>query len=336
LLLPADVSLNGFFGFGQDNLKKTQLPFSRKALHAAWYLGWKAFTKKRISAVDVMHFPDPINFALGSAGTVMTIHDIAWKKIPSAYPLKSKIIYDMMLRRILRSPSHLIAISYATRSDLVRQLGVNGDRISVIHEACDPGFRPVEDFAGAKERCGISGNYILTIGVNPRKNIGKLIEAYSRLDKQILKEYSLVLAGSNSYGSGKLQRIIANLGIEERVVFTGHVNDDDLPGLISGAELFVYPSLYEGFGLPILEAMACGTPVVTSNLSSMPEIAGDAAVLVSPHDVEQIADAVEQVLSSTDLQASLIEKGFLRASSFSFERMARETLAVYTKIHAAA
>ena len=335
LFHPADMDWGELFDVTNDNIRTTRLPFSRKVLHSIWYLGLKAFTKRRIPPVDVIHFPDPINFTLSPIKTVVTIHDIAWMKVPSAYPVKSKVVFDIMLRRILKPSNHLIAISEATKSDLVQRLDVDEDRISVIHEGCDPKFRPVKDFATIKEKYHIRGDYILTIGVNPRKNTDRLIEAFSRLDGRILREYSLVLAGPNSYGGGKLETV-ADLGLENKIIFIGTVADNDLPGLISGAELFVYPSLYEGFGLPVLEAMACGTAVVTSNVSSMPEIAGNAAVLVNPYDIEEIADAIEQVLSSTDLQNSLIAKGFLRARHFSFEKMARETLAVYKKIYTTA
>jgi glycosyltransferase involved in cell wall biosynthesis len=196
-------------------------------------------------------------------------------------------------------------------------------------------FQPVRDegvIEAVKARYGIAGDYALFVGtLQPRKNLIRLIEAFSNFRFPI-SDFRLVIAGKKGWLYQEIFRWVEELGLEKKVVFTGYVPEGDLPVLLSGARLFVFPSLYEGFGLPVLEAMACGTPVVCSNASSLPEVAGDAAVLVDPQDVEGLAAAMERVLGDEELRAELIVRGFEQARKFSWERCARETLDVLESV----
>lgn len=195
-------------------------------------------------------------------------------------------------------------------------------------------FQPLEEVNITKvlKKYKINQPYILYVGsFDARKNLLGLLNAFSKL-RQHLPAWKLVIVGARKWKSTPVFEVVQRLQLEEYVHFTGFVEEADLPALYNGADLFVFPSLYEGFGLPVLEAMACGIPVVTSNTSSLPEVAGDAALLVDPMDVEAIAAAMQQVLSDPGLAAELRRRGLEQASKFSWERTARETLAVYEKV----
>jgi glycosyltransferase involved in cell wall biosynthesis len=202
----------------------------------------------------------------------------------------------------------------------------------VIPEAANPKFRPLTQgqFLPALKRHGIETPYVLYVGsLEPRKNLLRLLEAYSRL-RSWSDKWFLVIVGARSFRkSSPVVKRVEELGLEASVRFTGYVPEEDLPAIYNGADLFVFPSIYEGFGLPVLEAMACGAPVVTSNTSSLPEVAGDAAVLVDPYNVNAIAVAMHQVLINPALGAELIEKGLIRAAQFSWKRTALETISIY-------
>jgi len=204
----------------------------------------------------------------------------------------------------------------------------------VIPEAAHTRYRPMslESVDPALKRYVIERPYILYVGsLEKRKNLPRLLEAYAYL-RETLPGWKLVIVGGRKWKSDPIYKAVQRLGLEPHVIFTGFVAEEDLPALYNGADLFVFPSLYEGFGLPVLEAMACGTPVVTSNTSSLPEVAGEAALLVAPTDVKAIAAAMQRVLSEPDLAAELRRRGLERASQFSWERTARETLAVYERV----
>jgi glycosyltransferase involved in cell wall biosynthesis len=179
---------------------------------------------------------------------------------------------------------------------------------------------------------GVEPPYILYVGaLESRKNLPRLLEAYARL-RAWSPQWRLVIVGARKWKFSPIFDTVQRLALEGHVTFTGYVADEHLPALFTGADLFAFPSLYEGFGLPVLEAMACGAPVVTSNTSSLPEVAGDAALLVDPYDVEQIAQAMWLVLSQPALAAQLRAKGLARAAQFTWERTARETIAVYERV----
>jgi glycosyltransferase involved in cell wall biosynthesis len=236
----------------------------------------------------------------------------------------------------LQQASRIIAVSEATKRDLLELYGVEAERIEVVPHGVDARvFHPSspDEIGRVRRRFGIEGQYVLSLGgIEPRKNLPNLVRAFARLPARARP--ALVLAGGgvewNPEGRDALQEVMREVraDVGERVVLTGYVQEPDKVALLGGAEALVYPSLYEGFGLPVLEAMACGTPVVTSDLSALPEVAGDAAVLVDPRDPDAIASAIERVLGDEDLRRGLADSGMSRAARFTWEETARRTAAV--------
>jgi len=268
--------------------------------------------------------------------SVVTVHDLGYLYYPEAHRLLDRIYLDLSTRYNARAASHLIADSSVTKRDLIERYGIKPDKITVVYPGYDETiFQPVRDeeaIEAVKTRYDIVSDYILFVGtLQPRKNLACLIEAFSNLQSPI-SNLQLVIAGKKGWLYKEVFQQVENLGLEGSAVFTDYVPEGDLPALLSGARLFVFPSLYEGFGLPVLEAIACGTPVVCSNASSLPEVVGDAAVLVDPMDVEGLAMAIERVLGDEELRAKLIERGFEQAKKFSWERCARETLDVLESV----
>jgi glycosyltransferase involved in cell wall biosynthesis len=258
--------------------------------------------------------------------SVVTVH------YPEAHRLLDRIYLDLSTRYNARVATHLIADSSVTKRDLIKRYRTRPDKITVVYPGYDEAtFQPVRDeetIEAVKTRCGITGDYILFVGtLQPRKNLIRLIEAFSNLQYPI-SNIQLVIAGKKGWLYEQIFQQVEKLGLERKVVFPGYVAGGDLPALLSGARLFVFPSLYEGFGFPVLEAMSCGTPVVCSNASCLPEVAGDAAVLVDPLDVAGLAAAMERVLVAEELRDELVERGFEQVRKFSWERCARETLDV--------
>lgn len=293
----------------------------------------------RRHGLELVHDPTgAMPLMLTGARRVATIHDV----IPYIYPATSSrldwLIYRVWLPMAVRSLNAVITDSECSRCDILRYLSVQSEVVTVIPIAASPRYRPLSpaECAPALARYGVTEPYILYVGsVEPRKNLVRLIEAFACL-RDHASAYRLVIVGARRWKTTPIFATVTRLGLEPHVSFTGYVDEADLPALYASAALFVFPSLYEGFGLPVLEAMACGTPVVTANTSSLPEVAGDAALLVNPLDVDAISAAMLRVLVDPALAADLRERGLARARQFSWERTARETLAVYERVLAAA
>ncbi len=266
--------------------------------------------------------------------SVVTIHDLGYLSFPEAHTARRRLELHLTTRWSLRAARRVIAISQATKDDLVRHYGADPARVSVVHHGLSPDFRPVEDpgaIAAARARHGLAGPYLLYVGtVQPRKNLERLIEAFALAlgEASELPDLTLAIAGRRGWLTEAIERRARELGIEGRVRFLGYLPDEELPALLSGATAFVFPSLYEGFGMPVLEAMACGAPVLTANSSSLPEVAGDAALLVDPRDTHAIAAGLRRLVQDEALRAELRARGLAHAAGFTWERCARETLAV--------
>jgi glycosyltransferase involved in cell wall biosynthesis len=275
--------------------------------------------------VDLLHAPD---FTLPpvepDTRTLLTVHDLSFVRAPEAAAPGLRAYLNRVVPRSVRRADHILVDSDATRRDLIDLYGTPGEKVSVVYSGVDARFGPVED-AGAiravRAKYGIGdGPFILSVGtVQPRKNYARLAEALHRLDRPDLP---LVIAGGKGWLEDDLYARIDALGLGGRVRFIGFVDDDDLPALYSTARVFAFPSLYEGFGLPPLEAMACGTPVVASNVSSVPEVVGEAGLLVDPLDVDALAGALARALDDEGLRASLIEQGRERAGEFTWDQTA--------------
>jgi glycosyltransferase involved in cell wall biosynthesis len=293
------------------------------------------FKELLLGAVDVVHsttFCAP-RFRRGGKRLVVTIYDLSFLTHPEVH-VPANVEHCLAGTRLaIERADRLIAISESTRRDLVELMGAPAERVAVTPLAADPGLAPVTDAAAlarVRARYDLPERFVLFLGaMEPRKNLPRLIEAFAALKPAILRETCLVVAGAQGWLNDSVRARVQALGLGDRIRLPGYIAAGDLAAVYSMATVFAYPSLWEGFGLPVLEAMACGTPVLTSDLSSMPEVAGDAAWLVCPTDVEAIADGLTRLLEDAVLRSDLGARGRRRSVSFSWERCARETLAVY-------
>jgi glycosyltransferase involved in cell wall biosynthesis len=265
---------------------------------------------------------------------ITTIHDISFRRHPEWFPLKHRLLLNLLIPIAARSAAHVITGSEYTRADLIDAYDLPPEKVTVTPYAADPIYRPMdreEAKRAVSQRFGLRGPFVLAVGVlQPRKNLSRLIRAFCRIAKEV--PHALALVGKPGWAHESLHRAATASGLRSRLKFTGYVPDADLPFLYNAAELFVYPSLLEGFGFCALEAMACGTPVVTSSVSSLPEVVGDAALMIDPTDEEALAVAIHRALTDEPLRERLREAGFARAAQYSWERTAAETLAVYRKV----
>jgi len=350
-----------------QNFTLRRIPFARLWTHA------------RLSAEIALHPPDvlfipahvlPLGAPLRpKLRTVVTIHDMGYMRFPESHTPAQRRYLRLSTNWSVRAASQLIAISAATRDDLLRYAGARPEKISVVNHGVSARFRPIEDqgaIAAVQAKYGVTPPYFLYVGtIQPRKNLVRLLEAFAQFDQRrmtndelapsttqvdersslvlglssVANSTQLVIAGKMGWLTNEIERQTARLFGEgsAAVRFPGYVADDDLPALLSGALAFVFPSLYEGFGMPILEAMACGTPVLASATSALPEVAGGlsagseaAALLVDPEDTSAIAQGLMRLASDAALRADLRARGIARAAQFTWERCAEETLAVLT------
>jgi glycosyltransferase involved in cell wall biosynthesis len=282
--------------------------------------------------LDVLHSPDFIPPFLRRCRSVITIHDLVFMLFPH-FLTKDAARYYGQIDEAVRRTDAIIAVSQSTKQDIMRLLGVPEKKISVIYEAVSPAFRPqrsAETTRRARERFGIPGDFILFVStIEPRKNVPMLLKAFRWLLDHYRLDVKLVLAGEKGWLFGEVFQQVTKQKLQEDVIFLGRVSNEELLMLYNTAQVLVAPSIYEGFGLTPLEAMACGTPVVVSNVSALPEIVGDAGLLVDPNNAEEIAVAVARLLGDAELRTSLVEKGYRRASVFSWDKAAQDTLALY-------
>jgi glycosyltransferase involved in cell wall biosynthesis len=262
---------------------------------------------------------------------VLTVHDLIGALFPGQFPLAARFYWAWWLPRSVRWADAIIADSESTRRDLHRLAGISPERVAVIPLGVDPRFRPPntpEETARVRQKYGLPEKFILYIGtLEPRKGLDTLVAAFVQLASDVA--HDLVIVGKKGWYTEQLFNQVRVFRLEKRVHFTGYVADADLPALYAAASLFAFPSRYEGFGLPPLEAMACGTPVVTSNAASLPEVVADAGLTVPPDDPAALAGAIWQVISSPERQAEFSQRGLMRAQGFTWEETARQTLAVY-------
>lgn len=300
----------------------------------AWWLPVRPSLAPLLEDVDVFHvgeFHLPPGRAAGPP-YVATVHDVTTVTHPRHHTLLNRLVHRRRLGWIRRRAARVIAVSASTARDLETEVGVEPGRVAVVHEA--RGHAPIAPTVPGPEavrtRYGLGPRYILSVGtLEPRKNHARLVRAFEGLDAYA--DVELVLVGGAGWRSRPFERAIDNSRVRAHIRLLGSVPADDLVALYEGATVFAYPSLYEGFGLPVLEAMAAGTPVLTSDISSLPEVAGDAALLVDPRSVEAIRVGLARLLDDPSLRERLTESGRSRERSFTWEKAARETLEVYHK-----
>jgi len=267
--------------------------------------------------------------------TVASIFDIAYEHVPQFFDAAQRTWLKALVPWSARRADHIITLSEHSKKDIVRAYGIAEEKITVTHLGAGADFHP-RDKEKAKERLaqqyGIHGDFILYLGrLQARKNLTRLVEAYALVRKAGLRQ-TLVIAGKQDSLFEPVRSRIKELKLEEDVLLPGYVNAEDVPVFYSAAEVFVYPSLYEGFGLPVIEAMSCGVPVITSRGSSLEEVAGNAALLIDPLDEVSIASALKQVLGDSELRNHLSKAGLSRSKQFDFKEAARQTVAVYERV----
>ncbi len=287
--------------------------------------------------VDIFHATAHLLPRFTRVKTVFTLHDLAFRICPETHTRVNRVFLSAAMPRFLRAADAIIAVSQWTKADAMRLYGIPEDKITVIYEGVHPHFRPptAEDIAAARRKYNLPERFILYLGtIEPRKNLSVLLDAYALLRSQhVCADARLVIAGKKGWLYEPFLRHVRELGLQDEVLFPGFIADDDLPALYGAADVFAYPSLFEGFGLPVLEAMACAVPVVCSNASSLPEVAGDAALLVSPHDTAALAAALQRVLADAELRVKLVTLGLAQARRFTWQETARQTLAVYNQVY---
>jgi glycosyltransferase involved in cell wall biosynthesis len=282
---------------------------------------------------DVLFVPAHVVPLVHPRLSVATVHDLGYLTFPTSHREGDRRYLNWSTGWNARRSAAVLADSQATKTDLIRAYGVEGGKVHVVYLGRDEALAPVREesiLARARARYGIAGPYLLYVGtLQPRKNLARLVEAFGRLRVDpTFAGVQLAFAGKRGWLYDDLFALVGRLDLEGRVLFPGYVEEGDLSALYSGALAFLFPSLYEGFGIPVLEAQACGVPVMTSNNSSLPEVAGDAALLVDPHDVDAIAAAMARLATDEALRAELVRRGFENVKRFSWEKCARETLAV--------
>ncbi len=325
-----------------DNVNYRPAILGERWLYRLWYRLRLPLPVQWVTGpLDLFHSPD---FVLppvaGGIPTLLTIHDLSFVHYPETFPAALVSYLNSVVPWSIGRATHLLADSESTREDLINTWQVPAEKITVLYGGVEPTFSPV---TGGAERRAILAKYaigdvpyILSVGtVQPRKNYRMLIRAFKGVTTK--RPHNLVIAGGNGWLYEKILGEADRQGVADRVQFVGFVDDSDLPALYTGAALFVLPSLYEGFGLPILEAMGCGVPVITSDASSLPELArtaegAEAAVQLSPHDESAWTEAIDQLLSNPDRCGDLVANGFKQSSRFSWTETAHQLRALYQRM----
>ncbi len=313
------------------NFALRSIPYPRLWTHIRLSLEMQRFPP------DILFIPAHVLPLLHPKRSIVTLHDIGYHYFPKAHTLARRLDLHLSTLWSAKAAWKLITVSHATKRDLMTRYGIAEEKLTVIYHGVSPSFQPVEDPKVIEEvqtRYGLREGqgkqplpYFLYVGtIQPRKNLERLLEAFAQV--AVKREVQLVLGGKKGWLTKAIEQKATELGIVGKVKFIGYVAEADLPALLSGALAFVFPSLYEGFGMPVLEAMACGVPVLTSTTSSLPEVAGNAALLVDPLSLQAIADGLERLFENAALRAKLQELGFLQAKSFTWERCAASTLDV--------
>ncbi|MCO6450192.1 MAG: glycosyltransferase family 4 protein [Caldilineales bacterium] len=311
--------------------------FRRVALYAPVHHRFEQLplsAETRRLGLDMIHSPDFIPPLRNRIPAVITVHDLAFIRFPN-FVTKESARYYGQTELAVRRANRIIAVSNATRVDLVTMLGAPEAKINVIHEAADPLYQPIPpaEAQATLSEAGIDvpDSFILFVGtIEPRKNLGALLRAYQLLRRNYDVAQPLVLVGAEGWLHQDVHELVQSLELSDRVHFLGNVPDNRyLRALYNLASLLAHPAYYEGFGLPPLEAMACGTPVVCSNAGSLPEVVGDAALLVPPTEIESWAVSIHRLLADDALRNDLRRKGLARASTFSWEKAAVATLETY-------
>jgi glycosyltransferase involved in cell wall biosynthesis len=283
---------------------------------------------------ELFHATEHLLLPLRSVPTVLTVHDLIFRRLPAHHKPLNRWYLNLTVPLYCRRANHIIAVSEYTRRDLISAYGLPPEKITVVCEAAAPRFRlqPPEAIAAVRARYSLPNRYLLFVGtIEPRKNLTRLLAAFETIYGEGLSD-GLVIVGRRGWLYGDFFARLEQSPVKDAVLFPGYVMDEDLPGIYAGAQALVFPSLCEGFGLPVLEAMACGTPVVSSDASSIPEAGGEAALYFDPTDTAEITTTTRRLLREADLQDRLRTRGLAQAARFSWDLAATGTEAVYDAV----
>jgi glycosyltransferase involved in cell wall biosynthesis len=314
--------------------RSTRIPSERPPGRILWEqtAGQLAGHRARL---DLFHAPVNVAPLLSQTPSVVTVHDLAFERFPEQYPVMKQRYLRAMTRLSVRRAARVIAVSEATKHDLCRLYGCDPGRVTVVPNGIAAEMRrpPEDDIERFRAEQRLPDRFVLFVGtLQPRKNLETLLRAFALLQAEL--EWPLVVVGAPGWRDAPIYRLVESLGLRERVRFAGFAPAETLPYWYGAATLLVYPSFYEGFGLPVLEAMACRTPVVVSNASSLPEVVGDAGLLVSPRDVEGFAEAIGRLARQDGLRQELGAAGWRRSQTFRWRSTAEATAAVYREVAA--
>ncbi|MHB0870014.1 MAG: glycosyltransferase family 4 protein [Chloroflexota bacterium] len=315
-------------------VRQSPLPTWKPPVRIAWEQALQPWATVR-ERLDLLHSTSYVQPLLCPAKSVVTMLDLSFLRMPGSFNRGNRVYLSTMARLTARRCDRVLTISESTRQDVIHFLGVPGDRVQVTYLGVDPVFRPVDPdlLARFREERGLPESFLLYVGtLEPRKNAERLVEAYARARQSHRIPHKLVLGGAKGWLYERIFARVRELGLEEQVLFTSYIPYDELPLWYNCADIFIYPSLYEGFGLPPLEAMACGTAVITSSVSSLPEVVGEAAITVNPLDVDALAGAIATVLEDVTLWERLRAEGPRQAARFSWHETAASTMRAYRSL----
>jgi glycosyltransferase involved in cell wall biosynthesis len=326
--VPPDFAPDGRF-----RLHLSRLPTRRPIVRILWEQLWLPLALARDGA-HVLHSLGYVQPLACPSRSVVTIHDLSFLLYPGNFNRGNRFYLSTFTRLSAQRADRIVAVSENTKRDVVRLLGVPANRVAVVQHGIEPHFRPAADpvaLSAWRARVGLPERFVLFFGtIEPRKNLDTLLEAFALLRRDGLP-HRLVVAGAKGWHWEPVFAAVERLGIGDCVVFPGYVPYEDQPLWYNAADLFVYPSLYEGFGFPPLEAMACGTPVVASSTSALPEVVGEAGLLVDPRDARALAEAMRDVLLNAQTREEMRARGLARAATFTWAEAARQTSAVYVQ-----
>ncbi|HLV02602.1 MAG TPA: glycosyltransferase family 1 protein [Acidobacteriota bacterium] len=315
----------------EDTTIYTKMSFP---VRAVWMQCLAPFVLKALEA-DVAHFTNSIAPLLTRTPTVLSVHDMSLELFPGYHP-KRRLLTRPLIKLSVQKSAAVVTVSEHSRNDIIRLLEVPPERVHVIPEAAAPCFRPCHDrelLETVRHRYGLGEKVVLFVGtLEPRKNVPRLIRSFKHVVRRWDSSCQLICAGAFGWGYQAVKRAIEEEQLQGSVKLLGYVPYEDLPRLYSLATIFIFPSFYEGFGLPVIEAMACGTPVITSNNSSLAEIAEGSAELIDPLDCESMAHAMIRLLSDPERRIELSLRGLETAARYSWVKTASETLSVYRKV----
>lgn len=350
--LSISSKLNQYLLYVDDRSSISSIPaddrFTYRILRPVLYPIWEQFSLPRAALhdqIDVLHCPAntaPLNLS-SKVKLVLTIHDVMYMMPTSMLPLSpsfyqrlGRLYRRVVTPRVVQHAAIITTVSEQSRRDIFSYLGPQSVRIDVTREAASPKFCPLTDsklLDKVRKQYQLQDKIILALGgIDPRKNTLRIIEAFAAFLHAGMSGYKLVIVGLPKTAHSNFRLAASNLGIDSNVIITNFVPEEDLVALYNLAETFLYPSLYEGFGLPVLEAMACGTPVITSAVGSIPEVAGNAALMINPTSVESIAQGIKDVVTNAEMKILLREKGLAQAKRFSWQQMTQQMLSIYERV----